>query len=80
MKGNTIQMQDFSPKNLSPTLKKFLATALNAVHCIKSDLQVQCCLQGLVKRYVLTARHYSFTLSREDCFWEILKRVFGLKK
>jgi hypothetical protein len=38
LKHSVIHKQDLSPKNLSPTLEKFLQTTLNAVHCIKVRL------------------------------------------
>ena len=38
LKHSMIQKQDLSPKNLSPTLEKFLQTTLNAVYCVKVRL------------------------------------------
>lgn len=81
LKDGTIYRQDRSPKNLTPTLDKFLQMTLSAVHLTSfTDLQVQSCLQGLVKRYVLTTLLHCFTLSREECLRENLTRVFGEKK
>jgi len=62
LKHSMIYRQDLSPKNLNPALDKFLQAKLSAVHLASfADLQVQSCLQGLVKRCVLTTLLHCFT-------------------